>query len=170
MHLLPINLTGLLLIALGLGLFILEAKFSSHGVLGLGGVVAMVLGALILVRSPLTGAGVSLGAALGTTLPCAVITIILMRLVLRSHSWKPQTGVEELVREVGQVTTSIDGAGSERGMVRVHGELWQATSTRAIAEGTRVRVLRVEGLTLHVEPLDQVSRHGPPNEEFNERR
>ena len=104
MHLLPINLTGLLLIVLAVALFILEAKYTSHGVLAVGGVVAMLLGALMLVRSPMTGAGVSLGAALGATLPFAAITIVLMRLVLRSRAWQPQTGVEELVREVGTVT------------------------------------------------------------------
>jgi membrane-bound serine protease (ClpP class) len=166
MHLLPINLTGLLLIALALALFILEAKYTSHGVLGVGGVVAMLLGALMLVRSPLTGAGVSLGAALGATLPFAAITIVLMRLVVRSRDWQPQTGVETLVHEIGNVTTLIDGGTgtSKRGMVRIHGELWQATSAGAIAEGTRVRVLRVDGLTLYVEPLEASSRHGTLDE------
>jgi membrane-bound serine protease (ClpP class) len=156
MHLLPVSLTGLLLIALALALFILEAKYTSHGVLGGGGVAAMLLGALMLVRSPLTGAGVSLGAALGATLPFAVMTIVLMRLVLQSRGWKPQTGVDQLTREIGTVTTAIAGGGeaSARGMVRVHGELWRATSTEAIAEGRRVRILRVDGLTLYVEPLD----------------
>jgi membrane-bound serine protease (ClpP class) len=163
MHLLPINLTGLLLIALAVALFILEAKYTSHGVLAVGGVVAMMLGALMLVRSPMTGAGVSLGAALGATLPFAAITIVLMRLVLRSRAWQPQTGVEELIREVGTVTSPIDdGAGPvKRGMVRVHGELWQAAAAATIAQGSRVRVVRVEGLTLHVEPVDPATRTGP---------
>src|SRR5579864_2788993 len=154
MHLLPVNLTGLLLIGLALGLFILEAKYTSHGVLGGGGIVAMMLGALMLIRSPLTGAGVRIGTALGATLPFALIAIVLMRLVLRSRAWLAQTGVEELVHEVGQVTTAVTGGegASKRGMVRVHGELWQATSPQTIAPGTRVRVLRVDGLMLHVEP------------------
>jgi membrane-bound serine protease (ClpP class) len=156
MHLLPINGAGLLLIILAMALFLLEAKYASHGVLGAGGVVAMLLGALMLVRSPLTGAGVSLGAALGATLPCAAITIVLMRLVLRSRAWTSQTGVEALIREIGTVKTAIGGTSgpSARGMVLVHGELWQATAADAIAEGTPVRVLRAEGLILSVEPLD----------------
>jgi membrane-bound serine protease (ClpP class) len=157
MHLLPINLAGLLLIFLALALFILEAKFASHGVLGIGGVVAMLLGALMLVRSPLTGAGVSLGVAVGATLPFALICVLLMRLVLRSRNWVPQTGVEELVREVGEVTDPIAGGDDPavgRGLVRVHGELWRAASARALTKGTRVRIVRVDGLTLHVEPLD----------------
>ena len=92
LHMLPVNLSGLLLIALALALFVLEAKFPTHGVLGVGGVVSMVLGALLLVRSPLTGMGVSVGTAFAVALPFAVIVVILMRAVLRSRSWKQQTG------------------------------------------------------------------------------
>jgi membrane-bound serine protease (ClpP class) len=155
MHLLPVNLAGLLLISLALALFVLEAKFPTHGVLGVGGVVSMVLGALLLIRSPLTGMGVSFGAALGVAIPFAIIIIILMRLVLRSRTWKQSTGREELVGEEGQVTQSVGSAGG-RGMVFIHGELWRA-ATRAgesIPEGARVRVRRVEGLTLEVEPVE----------------
>jgi membrane-bound serine protease (ClpP class) len=115
----------------------------------------MLLGALMLVRSPLTGARVSLGAALGATLPFALITTLLMRLVVRSRTWLPQTGVEALVDDVGDVTEAIDaGADSEpgKGVVLVRGELWRAASTAAIPKGTPVRVVRVDGLTLHVEP------------------
>ena len=155
-NIVPINVAGLLLILLAFALFVLEAKYSSHGILGVGGVAAMLLGALMLVRSPLTGAGVSPGVAAGATLPFAAITILLMRLVLRSRSWSPQTGAEELLREVGDVTEAIDGTGADarHGMVFVHGELWRAASTGAIPKGTRVRVVRVDGLTLHVEPLE----------------
>jgi membrane-bound serine protease (ClpP class) len=154
MHIVPVNVVGVLLIFLALAFFILEAKYTSHGVLGVGGVVAMLLGALMLVRSPLTGAGVSLGVALGATLPFAVLTIVLMRLVLRSRRWKPQTGVEELVREVGEVTEAIaGGAETNRGMVFVHGELWRAAASQPIPKGARVRVVRVEGLTVYVEPV-----------------
>ena len=161
MHVLPINLAGLLLVALAMALFILEAKYTSHGVLGAGGVVAMLLGALMLVRSPITGAGVSLGVALGTTLPFAALTIVLMRLVLRSRAWAPQTGVEELLREVGEVREPIGGATGEgdggRGLIFVHGELWRAAATTAIPRGARVRILRVDGLTLYVEPIETPS-------------
>jgi membrane-bound serine protease (ClpP class) len=162
MQLLPINLAGLLLIGLALALFVLEAKYTSHGILGGGGAIAMLLGALILVRSPLTGAGVSLGTASGATLPFALITMLLMRLVLRSRQWTPQTGVEELVQEIGTVTQAIDGDAGRphRGMVRVHGELWQARAAGLIAEGTQVRVLRVDGLTLDVEPFGEVLPRG----------
>ena len=63
MHILPVAPAGVVLIFLALGLFILEAKYTSHGVLAIGGIVSMLLGALMLMRSPLTHAGVSLGVA-----------------------------------------------------------------------------------------------------------
>jgi membrane-bound serine protease (ClpP class) len=152
MHILPVNLTGLLLILLALALFILEAKVTSHGVLGIGGAVAMLLGALMLIKSPLTAGGVSIGAAFGVTLPFALIIIFLMRLVLKSRSWKQTTGKEQLIGSEGETTQAIGAAESPRGMVRVHGELWRAAAGQMISAGTRVRVIRVEGLTLYVEP------------------
>ena len=150
MHILPVNFAGLLLILLALALFILEAKFTSHGVLAIGGMVAMILGALFLIRSPLTTGGVSLGVALAATLPCAVITVFLMRLVLRSRQWKTTTGREEMVGAEGIAVSGLS-AGAE-GMIRVHGELWRAFSPRPVAAGAAVRVLRVDGLKLYVEP------------------
>jgi membrane-bound serine protease (ClpP class) len=154
MHMLPVNFAGLLLIVVALVLFVLEAKFPTHGVLGVGGVVAMVLGALFLINSPLTGMGVSFGAALGVAIPCAVIIIILMRLVLRSRSWKQSTGKEELIGEVGEVTEAVEPPGGV-GMVFVHGELWRAAARggEEIPKGTHVRVKKVAGLTLEVEPV-----------------
>jgi membrane-bound serine protease (ClpP class) len=157
MQMLPINAAGLLLLVLAFALFVLDVKYAGHGILGAGGVVAMLLGALMLVRSPLTGAGVSLGAALGATLPFALITTVLMRLVVRSRNRLPQTGVEALVDDVGDVTEAIDGGANRQpgtGMVLVRGELWRAASTAAIPKGTPIRVVRVDGLTLYVEPAE----------------
>jgi membrane-bound serine protease (ClpP class) len=154
MHILPVNFAGVLLILLALALFILEAKFTSHGVLAIGGIVSMMLGAMFLIRSPMTSGGVSLGVALAATLPFALITIFLMRLVLRSRSWKSTTGREELIGEEGIAISGL-GAGAE-GMIRVHGELWQAVSSRPVPEGKSVRVRSVEGLKLHVEPEEAV--------------
>lgn len=153
MHFLPVNLAGLFLIALALAFFILEAKAPSHGVLAFGGVVSMFLGAIFLVRSPLTAGGVSLGVAAAGTIPFAIIALVLTRLVLRSRKWKTATGREELIGSNGVVTMALL-AGVE-GMVRVHGELWQAQSSQSVPEGKTVKVLRVEGLKLHVEPAEE---------------
>jgi membrane-bound serine protease (ClpP class) len=135
---------------LALAFFILEAKFTSHGVLALGGIVSMFLGAIFLVRSPLTSGCVSLFVALSATLPFAAITVFLMRLVLRSRKWKSTTGIEELIGSQGVVTSAIEAAAD--GMIRVHGELWRANAPQAIAQGATVRVVKIDGLRLHVKP------------------
>jgi membrane-bound serine protease (ClpP class) len=150
MQLLPVNFTGVLLILLAVALFILEAKFTSHGVLLFGGIIAMLLGAMFLIRSPLTAGGVSVGVALAATIPFAFITVFLMRLVLKSRKWKSSTGKEELLGEEGVATMPLPAGGE--GMIRIHGELWRAIAKDAVAEGTKVRVLRVNGLKLEVEP------------------
>ncbi len=154
MHMLPVNLTGVLLIILALVFFVLEAKFPTHGILGVGGVLSMVLGALMLIRSPMTGMGVNLWIALSVAIPFGLIVIFLMRLVLRSYAWKQSTGKEELAGEFGEVTVA-PSAGSP-GMVLVHGELWQARAPggQSLAKGARVRVKSVKGLTLNVEPVE----------------
>jgi membrane-bound serine protease (ClpP class) len=142
-----------LLLVLALGLFALEAKYPTHGILAVGAVISMLLGALMLIRSPLTGRGVSFFTALSVVIPFAVIVMFLMRLVLRSHQWKVATGREEMLGEEGQVTEPV-AAGSP-GMVFVHGELWRAIAAngQAIPQGARVRVRKIAGLTLEVEPV-----------------
>lgn len=161
MHLLPVNLTGVLLILLAIALFVLEAKFAGHGILGIGGVLSLVLGAVMLVRSPLTAGGVGLGVAFGVALPFAVFFILLARLVFRSYWWQPATGTEALIGETGEVTDDIGG---EKGMIFVHGELWRAVPAAGngpggtIPKGTKVRVVKVDGLRLYVEPASEPAR------------
>jgi membrane-bound serine protease (ClpP class) len=151
MHFLPINLAGVFLILLALAFFIMEAKYTSHGVLVAGGIVSMLLGAMFLIRSPLTGFGVSFFVSAAVTLPFAIIAVFLMRLVLRSRKWKSATGKEELLGEQGIVVETL-GANVE-GMIRIHGELWRAISAHSAPAGSTVRVLQVNGLQLKVESV-----------------
>jgi membrane-bound serine protease (ClpP class) len=158
MQMLPVNIAGLLLMVLALGLFVIEAKYPTHGVLGVGGVISMVLGALFLIRTPWTGMGVRFAVALGVALPFGILAIALMRVVLRSRRWKVATGKEELLAEEGEVVEPVSAASAEgtlAGMVRIHGELWRAATSagETIPKGARVRVRKVDGLTLVVEPL-----------------
>ncbi len=152
MHMLPVNFTGLVLILLALILFVLEAKFPTHGVLGVGGAISMLLGALMLVHSPITAGGVHPSIALAVTVPVALIVILLMRLVLRSRRWKQSTGAEQLVGAIGEIAEPVPATGA-KGMVLIHGELWRAAAGEAIPKGTQVRVNHVDGLTLTVEPV-----------------
>jgi len=129
--------------------------YTSHGILGIGGALAMMLGAIMLIRSPLTGAGVSPGVALGATVPFAVLTIVLMRLVLRSRGWKQAAGPEQLVGATAEVIEALvtpDAGGAFAGTVRTQGALWRAVAPQTIPAGAQVRVVGVAGLTLHVIP------------------
>jgi len=150
MHLLPVNVAGVLLIVIAVTLFVLEAKYTSHGVLLAGGVIAMIFGAIFLIRSPLTSGGVSLGTAVAVTLPFAALSVFLMKLVLRSRKWKQAAGAEEMLGEQGIATNGLK-SGIE-GMIRIHGETWRAITDEDVAAGEAVRVRKIEGLKLYVEP------------------
>jgi len=147
----PLNMLGILLIAGAVVLFVLEAKVTSHGALATGGVLAMLVGALILVRSPMTGMGVSIGVALSVTLPFALITVLVMRLAIRTFALRQTVGTGVLVGAIGEVREVVDGTG----MVFVKGELWRAAAGVKIPVGARVRVEHVNGLTLQVVPAGE---------------
>jgi membrane-bound serine protease (ClpP class) len=150
MHLLPVNLAGILLILIAVTLFVLEAKYTSHGILLGGGVIAMIFGAIFLIRSPLTSGGVSVGMAIAVTLPFALISVFLMRLVLRSRKWKQAAGSEEMLGEQGIASYGLQSR--VEGMVRIHGEIWRAVAEQDVPAGAAVRVRKIEGLKLYVEP------------------
>jgi membrane-bound serine protease (ClpP class) len=150
-NLLPINSMGVLLILVGLGLLALEVKVASHGLLGAGGILALVLGALILVNSPWPQARIHLATALSVALPLGVIMVILLRLAIVAKMRKAVTGEAGMVDSVGVAKTDLEPLGK----VLVHGELWDARARQPVARGTRVRVREVEGLTLVVEPVSE---------------
>jgi membrane-bound serine protease (ClpP class) len=147
-HLLPINYTGVALILLALVLFALEVKANSHGVLVVGGIIAMVVGALILVQSPLPGAQIHFSTALSVTLPVAVISVILVRLAVLARRNKAITGEQGMIDQVGVARTDL----APEGKVFVHGEIWEARAAEPVTSGARVRVREVKGLKLMVEP------------------
>ncbi len=144
---LPINYAGVLLIITALALFALEAKLTSHGVLAAGGVVAMVLGAMILVKSPWPEARIHLSTALSVALPLAAITVILLQFAIAAKRRKALTGEAGMLGLLGVADTDLDPVGK----VLVHGELWKARAAGRIPQGSRVRVREVDGLTLLVE-------------------
>ena len=150
-NLLPINYAGLVLILLALVLLALEVKITSHGVLAAGGIVALVIGAMILVNSPWPEGRIRLSTALGVALPLAVITTILLRLAVAAQKRKLVTGEEGMIGSIGVAHTDL----GPEGKVLVHGELWEARASQKILKSTRVRVRQVEGLTLLVEPVSE---------------
>jgi membrane-bound serine protease (ClpP class) len=146
-NLLPINILGVLLILLAVGLFILEANVTSHGALAAGGIVAMVIGALILVDSPWPEARIRLSTALSVTLPLAAVIIVLMRFALAAQRRKAVTGEAGMIDALGVAQTDLD----PEGKVMIRGEIWDARAQGKILKGTRVRVRGLDGFILLVE-------------------
>ncbi len=144
---LPINWIGAALLILGVSMFVLEAKFASHGILGGGGAIAMLLGALLLVNGP-PELRIHLSTALATTIPFALITMFLVSLVVRARANKVLMASGGLIDEIGEARTSL----APGGKVFVHGEYWDAVSTTPVDAGAPVRVVTVDGMKLRVEP------------------
>jgi membrane-bound serine protease (ClpP class) len=144
---LPVDTAGLLLIALGIGLLVLELKVPSFGALGTGGAVSLVLGSMMLTRNMpdmALGPGLVLPVALGL----AALFLFLGRLALMAQRRPAVTGVEGMRGAVGVALSPIAPGGS--GQIAVHGETWRATASQPITAGDRVEVTAVDGLTLTV--------------------
>lgn len=148
LHLLPIRFAAIVLIFASFVLFALEAKFATHGVLAIGGITTLVIGALLLVDSPIPEMRVKLATALAVSIPVGLITVFLMTVAIRARRNKVLTGAEGLIGEVAVAQTAL-GPG---GKVFVHGELWDATASANVPAGEKVIVRRVDGLQLRVEP------------------
>ena len=108
---LPINWLGAALLLLAFTLFALEAKFTSHGVLAVGGAVCMVLGAVMLIDSPIPEMRIHWSTAIALTVPFAAITVLLLSLALRSRRAKVETGSEGMIGQIGAAITELSPAG-----------------------------------------------------------
>jgi membrane-bound serine protease (ClpP class) len=146
LSILPINWAGVGLLVLSLALFVLEAKFASHGMLGIGGTISMVLGALLLVNGP-PDMRIHLSTALAVALPFAAITMFLVSMVIKARQNKVLTGAEGMIGELGIARTALE----PEGQVLVRGEYWDAIAASSIPAGAHVRVKAVTGLKLKVE-------------------
>ena len=149
LNLLPTRFAAVVLILASFVLFALEAKFASHGVLGIGGIVTMTLGALLLVDAPIPEMRVHLPTALAVSIPLGLITVFLMNIALKARRNKIVTGAQGLIGETGMAQTSLTPSGK----VFVHGELWDAVSSSPVVAGQAVIVRKVDGLRLQVDPI-----------------
>jgi membrane-bound serine protease (ClpP class) len=144
---LPLSWVGVSLLLLGAMLFVLEAHFASHGILGTGGTVALVLGALMLIDGP-PEMRIHLATALSVSIPFALITMFLLSLAIKARRNKSLMGGEGLLNEIGEARTVL----APSGKVFVHGEYWDAVSSSPVESGREVRVVAVDGMKLRVEP------------------
>ena len=151
LQLLPLRSMAVVMIIASFAMFILEAKLQTHGIVGAGGIVLMVLGALLLVDGPIPQMRVQLWAALAVAIPIGIITVFLMTIALKARRNKVVTGEQGMIGEVAIVCAPLTPSGK----VFVQGELWDAVSPANVDAGRRVVVRKVENLVLHVEPVPE---------------
>ncbi len=151
MQILPMNWGGVALVIAGIVMFLLELKVPSYGTLTAGGMVCLVLGALLLFKGqPGTPQlGMARLAIVAVASSAGVIMAILTTLVVRTARRKPSTGSAGLLGERGMALTDLE----PEGQVFVHGESWNARTARPIRKGAKVRVTRVQDLVLEVEEV-----------------
>jgi membrane-bound serine protease (ClpP class) len=143
---LPINYAGLLLILLAIVLFIAEIKITSYGLLTVGGIIAMFLGSVMLMKSDLPYLRVSLKVIVPSVLGTALFFLFVIGMAVRTFGAKPVTGREEMIGGHGVARSDL----APMGMVFVHGELWEAHSDEPIRQGDAIEVTAVDGLKLRV--------------------
>ncbi len=155
MNTLPVNYAGLMLIIFSLVLFLLEIKVVSHGVLAIGGVVSLFLGSVMLFKSSssLDMIKVSVGIVVSVTVISTVFFLFVIGLGLKAQKLKTVTGINILLGQTGETLSMLD----PQGQLQVNGEVWIAESIKGkISKGELVKVIKVKGLTLFVEPINHV--------------
>jgi membrane-bound serine protease (ClpP class) len=143
-HLLPVNYAGVALLMVGIGLMVAEALVPSFGALGIGGMLAFLIGSVILIDTDAPGYGIALPLIMSVTLVLGLAVIMTISLALKARGRPVVSGAEELVGATARVLDGFPG----RGRVHLHGENWTARSEQPLRPGQLVEVIGRDGLTL----------------------
>ena len=149
-QLLPVNYAGLALILLGIILIVAEAFVPSFGALGLGGIVAFVIGSVILIDTDVPGFAIARSLIAGIALVGSLTLFGIIYFAVSIRKRPVVSGIEEMRNAVGEAREDFDRQGS----IFIHGELWNARSDVSVSKGQKLRVLEIDGLSLKVEPVD----------------
>ena len=147
LHLLPINYAGAALVLLGIGLMVAEAHIGAFGVIGVGGIIAFVIGAIMMFPSGAPGFELSPIVIAATVIVTASLFLLVLAMLLRSRKRLVVTGKEALLGAEGEAVAWQ----GEDGRVRIRGEIWRARASKPLKPGTRVKVVDRDGLVLIVE-------------------
>ena len=147
---LPVNYTGILMIIFGVILFFAEIKVMSHGILTVGGVISLVLGSLFLFDTAEPALRLSLQVLIPAVLVVSGFFIVVILMAIKAQLRKHETGTEAMVGATAEAVTDIDNEGK----VFLKGEYWKATSEKRIKKGTKVKIVKVDGLSLIVEEIN----------------
>jgi membrane-bound serine protease (ClpP class) len=145
---LSVNYAGLALIALGVLLIVAESFVPSFGTLGLGGIVAFVIGSVMLLDNDVPGFSIAWQLIAGMGLAGSLLLLGIVSFAMRARRRPVVSGHEGMLREHAEAVDAFD----RQGLVRVHGVLWNAVTPTPVQAGQRLRIVRVDGLTLQVEP------------------
>ena len=146
---LPVNYAGMLLFLLGIVFFVLEASVTSYGLLAIGGVLSMLIGSVMLIKSDAEFFQISWAVILPVVTLASVLTLLVIGTGIRALRRRPVTGREEMVGLVGIARTAL----APDGQLAVRGELWEAVSEQPVSAGDEVEVTAVDGLRLRVKPF-----------------
>ena len=153
-QMLPVNYAGLGLIILGLAFMIAEVFMPSFGVVGIGGVVAFVIGSVLLIDTDMPGFGIPWTVIVPVALASALFIFFVAGMALKARQQPVVSGREQLIGSSGEVLADFDG---RDGWARVHGETWRIRSRQPLVRGQKIRVVSMEGLIFDVEP-EEASR------------
>lgn len=151
LQVLPVNYAGLGLLILGIIFMVSEAFVESFGALGIGGLVAFVMGSILLIDTETGGYGVSLPLIVSFSALSAVFVLGIIGMALKARQRAVVSGQEQLIGASGTVLEDFEGDGR----IHIHGENWHAKSVQPLKRGQAVRVIRIDGLILHVEPIQE---------------
>jgi membrane-bound serine protease (ClpP class) len=145
-QMLPVNYAGLALILLGIGFMVGEAFFPAYGSLGIGGVIAFVIGSVILIDTDIPGYGIPYALIGGFAAASAAFLMLMVGVALKARRRPVVSGREELIGSAGEVLEDFD----EEGWARVHSETWRVRAAMPLKAGQRVRIAAMDGLVLDV--------------------
>jgi membrane-bound serine protease (ClpP class) len=151
-QMLPVNYAGLGLIFLGLAFMTGEVFMPSFGVLGIGGVISFVIGSVMLIDTDIPGYGIPWAIILPVAFTSALFIFFVAGMALKARSRPVVSGPEELNESIGEILEDFHG---KDGLARVHGETWRVRSKQPLAKGQKIRVVRIDGLILDVEPEEE---------------
>jgi len=148
-QLLPINYAGMALILLGIALMVGEAFEPSFGMLGIGGVTSFVIGSIILMDTDVPGFGIDISVIATFAVTSVILLVFVVGMAIKARQRPVVSGVEELIGSEALVMEDFE----QQGKVNIHSENWSAHCDTPLQKGQQVRVIGIDGLTLHVEPL-----------------
>jgi len=148
-QMLPINYAGMALMFMGIAFMVMEAYIPSFGALGIGGVIAFIIGSILLIDTSVPGYNIGLPLIFTISAVTAAFFLLIVNMALRSRLRPVVSGQEEMVGKIGEITVDAYGDLS----VAVHGESWNIKSDVPLKKGQKVKVVEMDGLTLKVEPV-----------------